>query len=270
MLKSHIDAVEGHLLAISKIPANAGHSLHKGTPREAFIREFLEKHLSKKVSIGTGEIIDQKSEPNQPRNQYDLVIYNNDYPKLDFGGGIDAFLAESVIATIEVKSSLTKNGIEQAIQAAVYAKSLIRSTVKSFSAGYIPPSILNFVVAYEGPAKLDTILNWIHATHKKSNIALPEMSPYLEERQVIPSPSIDVVFVLGKGFICFDNSPISFCSNERRIQFPETRWIMVQCQQGSLLYLFTILLQATNNIQGAWLDPIPYLEKFYADNVILG
>jgi hypothetical protein len=270
MLKTHIDAVEGTLLAISKIPASAGHSLHKGTPREAFIREFLEKHLSKKVSIGTGEIIDQKSEPNQPRNQYDLVIYNNDYPKLDFGGGIDAFLAESVIATIEVKSSLTKDGIVQAVQASVVAKSLLRSTVKSFSAGYIPPSILNFAVAYDGPAKLSTILNWILATHRETQIELPEMSPYLEERQKIPSPSIDAVFVLGKGFICFDNSPISFCSDERRLKHPETRWIMVECKQGSLLYLFTILLQATNNIQGAWLDPIPYLEKFYADDVTLG
>ena len=29
MLKSHMDAVEQHLLAISKVPANSGHSLHK-------------------------------------------------------------------------------------------------------------------------------------------------------------------------------------------------------------------------------------------------
>ena len=31
MLTAHINAVEDHLLAISKIPANPGHSLHKGT-----------------------------------------------------------------------------------------------------------------------------------------------------------------------------------------------------------------------------------------------
>jgi len=45
MLKSHMDAVEEQLIATSKIPANSGHSLHKGTPREAFIKEFLQKHL---------------------------------------------------------------------------------------------------------------------------------------------------------------------------------------------------------------------------------
>ena len=58
MLKSHMDAVEQHLLSISKVPANSGHSLHKGTPREAFIKEYLEGHLPSNVAIGTGEIID--------------------------------------------------------------------------------------------------------------------------------------------------------------------------------------------------------------------
>jgi hypothetical protein len=62
MLKSHMDAKEVALLAISKIPANSGHSLRKGTPREAFIeafiKEFLVDHLPSNVDIGTGEIID--------------------------------------------------------------------------------------------------------------------------------------------------------------------------------------------------------------------
>jgi len=39
MLKLHMDARENALVAISRISANSGHSLHKGTPREAFIRE---------------------------------------------------------------------------------------------------------------------------------------------------------------------------------------------------------------------------------------
>jgi hypothetical protein len=56
-----MDAREDALIAISRIPANSGHSLHKGTPREAFIREFLESHLPENVAIGTGEIIDAKT-----------------------------------------------------------------------------------------------------------------------------------------------------------------------------------------------------------------
>lgn len=88
MLTAHINAVEDHLLAISKIPANSGHSLHKGTPREAFIREFLESHLNSTVAIGTGEIIDFQSQPSGKRNQFDIVIYKRNYPRLDFGGGV--------------------------------------------------------------------------------------------------------------------------------------------------------------------------------------
>ena len=81
MLKSHMDAREAALVAISKVPSNAGHSLHKGTPREAFIKEFLANHLPSNVDIGTGEIIDANSQANQSRNQFDIVIYKRNYPK---------------------------------------------------------------------------------------------------------------------------------------------------------------------------------------------
>jgi hypothetical protein len=56
MLKSHMDAVETSLIHISQIPANAGHTLHRGTPREAFIKKFLEGHLSANVAIGTDQL----------------------------------------------------------------------------------------------------------------------------------------------------------------------------------------------------------------------
>ncbi|EBT4929974.1 TPA: DUF6602 domain-containing protein, partial [Salmonella enterica subsp. enterica serovar Virchow] len=89
MLKTHMNATENHLVSISQIPANAGHTLHRGTPREAFIKEFLSGHLSSNVAIGSGEIIDSNSQPRVQRNQYDIVIYKNNYPKLDFGGGVN-------------------------------------------------------------------------------------------------------------------------------------------------------------------------------------
>ena len=82
MLKAHFDALEKVLLYKYKISANSGHTLHKGTPREAFIREFLQSHLSKRVAIGTGEIIDAQSQPNEARNQFDIVIYNNTTDKI--------------------------------------------------------------------------------------------------------------------------------------------------------------------------------------------
>ena len=78
MIQNHFAAVENSILELAKIQNTAGHSLHKGTPREIFIKNFLLNHLGKTVSFGTGEIIDTTSEPNQQRNQHDIVIYRGE------------------------------------------------------------------------------------------------------------------------------------------------------------------------------------------------
>jgi hypothetical protein len=267
MLKDHVGAVENHLLSISKIPANAGHTLHKGTPREAFIREFLQNHLSERVAIGTGEIIDAHSRAGGSRNQFDIVIYKRNYPKLDFGGGISGFLAESVVATIEVKSLLDKNAIRQSIEAASNAKKLQQNLVSSFSAGYIPPGILNYVVAYDGPVNIETVYNWIPEIHIEKNIVPPKLNPDVNTRISTPSSSIDGVFLLGKGFIYFDNVPFGFSNEDVWTQFPDTQWVIGSSLDGNLLLLFLFLTQAASGVEGAWLNPVPYLSTFKVQNL---
>ena len=269
MLYAHMKAVEDHLLAISQVPANSGHSLHKGTPREAFIRTFLEQHLNSTVAIGTGEIVDCNSKPNEPRNQFDIVIYKRNYPKLDFGGGISGFLAESVMATIEVKSTLDKAGIEQAVKAAHAAKKLEKNEHKSFSAGYIPPSILSFVVAYDGPAQMKTVHSWVKEAYASQGLMEPALSGE-GDRSTIPGPALEGVFVLGKGFLNFDNAPYGFVSPEIRKTNPEVCWAIAQAERGSLLSLFLLLTVATSSIEGAWLNPVPYLKTFQVQDVQLG
>lgn len=156
-----MEAIENHLISISQIPANSGHTLHRGTPRETFIKEFLEGHISSNVAIGTGEIIDATSLPREQRNQFDIVLYKKNFPKLDFGAGISGFLIESVIATIEVKSILDQQGINQSVLAANKAKNLTPNITRSFSTGWTPPKVLNFVVAYDGPSQMSTVHQWI-------------------------------------------------------------------------------------------------------------
>lgn len=268
MLKSHIDAVESSLLAISKIPANAGHTLHKGTPRESFIREFLENHLSKNVAIGSGEIIDANSAPNQRRNQIDIVIYNRNYPKLDFGGGINGFLAESVIATIEVKSILDEAAMTQSIGAAKAVKALKRNIVTSFTAGYQPPSILSIVVAYDGPTSMKTVHGWFSKIHTQLAITYPAMPPSQQSRLSIASPTIDAAFVLGRGFIQFDNSPMSFIKDQDRQAHPDLHWSICDTADGNLLLLFMLLTQAVGGVSGSWLNPFPYVANFSVPNCV--
>lgn len=264
MLKTHMDAVESSLIQISQIPANAGHTLHRGTPREAFIKEFLEGHLSTNVAIGTGEIIDASSKPRAPRNQFDIVIYKTNYPKLDFGGGINGFLIESVVATIEVKSVLDQAAIDQSVRAAHAAKSLTPNINSSFRSGWIPPRVLNFVVAYTGPGKMSTAHSWILNSHTSQNIPLPTWTP--KNRVSVPGTALDGVFVLQKGFVKLDNSPMSL-----NTQQPPVAGTHVICDSssGNLLMLFLALQEACDNVQGAWLNAIPYLQSVQFQNVLI-
>jgi hypothetical protein len=52
-----MDAIENHLISIAKIPENSGHTLHKGTPREIFIREYLEGHISSNIALATEKLL---------------------------------------------------------------------------------------------------------------------------------------------------------------------------------------------------------------------
>ena len=270
MLKSHMDAIEDLLAARSRVPANSGHSLHKGTPREAFIREFLESHLPKNVAIGSGEIIDANSRPDEQRNQFDIVIYKKNYPKLDFGGGISGFLIESVIATVEVKSTLTQPDLEQAIKAAKHAKDLVPNVTLSFHSGYIPPKVLNYVVAYDGPAQIQTVYNWIPQIHSTLGITISDLPQDESQRFSTASPSIDGIFVLNKGFIYFDNVPNSFANSQTRTATPNLKWIFADTASGNLLLLFLRLQTATANVEGKWLNPIPYLASFKVTGIQIG
>lgn len=262
MLKSHMDAVESSLIHISQIPANAGHTLHRGTPREAFIKEFLEGHLSANVAIGTGEIIDASSQPRAQRNQFDIVIYKDNYPKLDFGGGINGFMVESVVATIEVKSLLDQSAIDQSVKAAHAAKSLTPNINTSFSTGWIPPRVLNFVVAYQGPAQMATVHGWILNAHVTQNVPLPTWNH--DNRTTVPGTALDGVFLLQKGFVKLDNSPMTL--NSQQPPLPGTH-VICDSISGNLLMLFLALQEACDNVQGAWLNAIPYLQSARYSNV---
>jgi hypothetical protein len=254
MLKSHFDAIENHLVSISQIPANSGHNLHKGTPREAFIREYLEKNLSANVAIGTGEIIDANSKPNEKRNQYDIVIYKRNYPKLDFGGGINGFLAESVIATIEVKSLLDQEAINQSVGAAYNAKSLTKNVIRVLRGGWIPPKILNYVVAYSGPAQMSTVHSWILNSHQTLNIPFPIWTH--ENKTEIAGTALDGVFVLQKGLVKLDNTPLNINNQPRQ----DGIYSICDTVNGNVLLLFLLLQDACNNIDASWLNSTAYVD----------
>ena len=261
MLASHLDAIEAHLLAISAVPANAGHTLHRGTPREAFIKEFLVGHLSAKLSVGTGEIIDANSAPREQRNQFDIVVYKSDYPKIDFGGGVNGFLSESVVATIEVKSILSEEELDKAIGSASKAKNLKRNLITSFSAGHVPPGILSYVVSYSGPEKMTTVLNWWKRSENKRSLNSRGLPASRSARAAIASESIDGVFVLGKGCVVYDNSPLSMLHDSALAINSLPKYQVLEQRNRNMLWLFLLLTTASSNTIAQWPDLSAYVSK---------
>ncbi|WP_417803576.1 DUF6602 domain-containing protein [Thalassospira lucentensis] len=259
MLQSHLIAVENELLARSKIPANSGHSLHKGTPREQFLRGFLESHVGSKLSIGTGEIIDSNSKPNEQRNQFDIIIYKPEYPKLDFGAGINAFLAESVVATIEVKSTLDKVGLTQATKSANKAKLLSRNLVTPFTAGYVPSNIMSYVVAYDGPKMLETVHNWQSEIDRDYYLNQKPLPPTKAERIAMTSEGIDGIFVLGTGNMVHDTSAVGVIDDDFRQVHPNAHYQFMQTPDNNLFYLFLLLTHSCANAGLGWADFSSYI-----------
>jgi hypothetical protein len=258
MLVKHMADVEATLLARAQIAGNAGHTVHRGTPREYFVKEFLEGHLSVRAAVGTGEIIDANSLPREKRNQFDLVIYDADYPRINMEGGITAFLAESVLATIEVKSLLTKEDLKIAVESAVRAKKLQRRFITSFISGYVPPGILSYVVAYDGPAHATTFFKWLTEIEDELKLNQKALPPTGRERAAILSESIEGLFVLGKGSMVFD-SGIGVVTDTERAGNPTGRFQAFDSPDGNLFWLFILLTRLTSNMRGQWPDLMPYL-----------
>ncbi|WP_243371117.1 DUF6602 domain-containing protein [Geotalea sp. SG265] len=84
-----------------------------GDARESFIRDVLERFLPSNVVVGSGQIADSKEGLSK---QIDIIIYRNDFPVLRTFGSGDVYLIEGVIATIEVKSALTKRNLIEALE----------------------------------------------------------------------------------------------------------------------------------------------------------
>lgn len=270
MLMAHFAAVEAQLLSTSRVPANAGHTLHRGTPREAFIRQFLSGHLSARAAVGTGEIIDANSRPREPRSQFDIVIYKNDYPRIDLGGGVNAFLAESVIAIIEVKSLLTKEELTSAVTNAARAKRLQRLLVTSFTSGYVPPGILSYVVAYDGPAHIETVFRWLVEIEQEQGLNTANLPPTGDLRAGVLSQSLEGVFILGKGSIIFDNGSVGVISDANRTYRPTARFQFMESGDQNLVWLFMLLTAATSNTAGQWPQLNAYLSRAQFQNVKFG
>jgi hypothetical protein len=116
LIQKHSSAIIRGLFEKISALSDLNHKLTKGELRELFVTNILESFLTNQFDIGSGIIINQSGIQS---NQTDIIIYDNRIlPPFIKEQHIGVYPAESVIATIEVKSNLTNLELLKAEEAA--------------------------------------------------------------------------------------------------------------------------------------------------------
>lgn len=95
----------------AKVLDKMDHDTTKGRYREIFVKDVLARFLTAQFGIGSGVIVNQRGDQSR---QQDVIVYDRRVlpPFLD-AEGLGVFPIESVLATIEVKSTLRNEHIHQ-------------------------------------------------------------------------------------------------------------------------------------------------------------
>lgn len=210
LIQSHFASVARRLHAEGAAARSFNQGTNRGQIREAFIREFLSHNTSPLTGIGTGEIIHAGSNPSDLRNQIDVVIHNNRYPKISLAVGVDLFIGETVSSFIEIKSYLKKEHIRNAAQVAKKVKGNLKIEPQRFNPiGVVRnPRPYSFVFAYDGPKNIKTVLKWMKEVSAEGEFNLDKLkSTSGKDREFYNHLFVDGVFVLGKGYVHLDVLP---------------------------------------------------------------
>lgn len=102
-IKEWLDAQEEILHKEAMQAGLLGHGSSVGAAHEFFVKRVLKSVLPKSIHIGSGIVFagDKRSK------QIDVVLYDDRFPVLEIEDGFGLYFAEGVIATIEIKSTMT-------------------------------------------------------------------------------------------------------------------------------------------------------------------
>lgn len=105
--------------------ARLEHKLSKGRFREIFVQTVLAQFLTHQFGVGSGIVVNQKGEQS---TEHDVIIFDRRIlPPFIASGALGVFPVEAVIATVEVKSILTSDAIQQAEAAAAKLHAIHRT-----------------------------------------------------------------------------------------------------------------------------------------------
>lgn len=120
-----------------EISASINHSVNKGAYRESALSKFLSNgRLPARYAIGSGEIV---APTNETSRQSDLIIFNAlDGISLLYDENVQVYPVECVYGVIEVKSTLTKEKLLEALENIKSVKELSTDELvtKEFAPGF--------------------------------------------------------------------------------------------------------------------------------------
>ena len=208
----------------NEVSAHIEHQLTKGEHREKIIRKYIKQLLPQKFSVGNGIIVDANGTQSK---QQDFFIYDafNSPVFLDMENSC-VIPVESVFATVEIKSELTKKTLRDAIENIASVKDLTFSPLINSA---IIPGTYNFIFgsifAYTSDSSLDTMIKNLDELCKE----IP--------KEKYPS----LVCVFDKGLIV--NLSKKGMNQINTIPSENTTWSFIKNTKELNLYLFYLILQ---------------------------
>ncbi|MCK4654311.1 MAG: hypothetical protein KAU01_07695 [Candidatus Cloacimonetes bacterium] len=153
LIKNYMSAKIKGLIAEAIALKDMEHKVTKGRLRELFITRLLNKLLTSQLSFGSGVIINQYGVESK---QTDIIIYDNSIlPPFIEEENIGVYPVECVLATIEVKSNLTKLELLKSEDNAKYLNSEILNNNYTIYQDYNKFMVFNFILGFYGNGPIE-------------------------------------------------------------------------------------------------------------------
>lgn len=251
------------------------------TPSDLLSSEFCEPMFGSELSVSAGRIVDCDSTPEAQLAEADILLCRPHGPRLEIDGLGECLLAESVVAAITVLPRLDLDAMGAAVSRARTIKTLRRSGLLPAGASLAEPAdpaalddavraIPCYIVAFDGPSDMAQAHLWLKGAYRVQGIVEPDLPDSGEGRRRFASPAVDGVFVIGRGHLNFDNTPLGYFDDESRRAAFGACWSMASTDNGSLMSLFVQITLAAAVLAGMRLDPRRYMARLPAATVRLG
>jgi hypothetical protein len=180
-----LDAQEAELVAkLAQARARLAQGGNRGDAAEIAFREFLSGHLSRRLDVGQGEVIDTMGRRSR---QLDVVVTTEDHPFRQAVAEPGLFIVEGVFAAGEVKAALTTRELADAIEKGRSVKELEKWSTRGSEVFATPSDRVRWV---EGPPPFMVFAY-------ENDVAVQTLVDRLASA-ADPTP-VDAVFILGYG-----------------------------------------------------------------------